>query len=64
MVENRKVVSIDEAALYAEASELAKGLMKDLADVQGRLSKLMPYLLEAHRRTWAEDVGTNRYVGR
>ena len=64
VVDNRKVASIDEAALYAEAAELAKGLMKDLDAVQGRLGKLMPYLLEAHRRTWAEDVGTNRYVGR
>lgn len=63
VVDKRKVVSIDEAALYAEAAELAKGLMKDLEGIQGRLGKLMPYLLEAHRRTWAEDVGTHRYVG-
>jgi cytosine/adenosine deaminase-related metal-dependent hydrolase len=63
VVDKRKVVSIDEAALYAEAAELAKGLMKDLEGVQARLNKLMPYLLDAHRRTWAEDVGTHRYVG-
>lgn len=63
VVDKRKVASIDEAALYAEAAELAKGLMKDLEGVQGRLAKLMPYLLEAHRKTWAEDVGTHRYVG-
>lgn len=64
VVDQRKVVSIDEAALYAEASELAKELMKDLEGVQGRLKDFLPYLLEAHRKTWAEDVGTHRYVGR
>ncbi len=63
VVDNRKVVSIDQDALFAEAAELAKGLMKDLEGVQGRMEKLLPYLLEAHRRTWAEDVGTHRYVG-
>jgi len=64
VVDNRKVVSIDEAALYAEAAELSKGLMKDLEGVQARLKDLLPYLLQAHRKTWAEDVGTHRYVGR
>ena len=63
IVDKRKIVSIDETALYAEAAELAKELLKDLEGIQGRLGKLMPYLLEAHRRTWAENVGTNRYVG-
>jgi len=64
IVDNRKVVSIDEAALYAEVAELSKALMKDLEGVQSRLKGLLPYLLEAHRKTWAEDVGTHRYVGR
>ena len=64
LVDKRKIVSVDEAALYAEVAELAKELMKDLEGIQGRLSTLMPYLLEAHRKTWAEDVGTHRYVGR
>jgi guanine deaminase len=63
VVEQRRIVSVDEAALYAEAAEYGKELLRDLEGIQGRLSRLMPYLLEAHRRTWAEDVGTNRYVG-
>jgi len=64
VVENRKVVSIDEAALYAEAAELAKGLMKDLEGIQTRLAKMLPYLAEAHRKTWAQDVGLHRYIAR
>ena len=64
VVDNRKVVSVDQAALFAEAAELSKGLLKDLEGVQSRVKDLLPYLLEAHRKTWAEDVGTNRFVGR
>jgi guanine deaminase len=63
VVEQRRIVSVDEAALYAEAAEYGKELLRDLVGIQGRLGRLMPYLLEAHRRTWAEDVGTHRYVG-
>jgi 5-methylthioadenosine/S-adenosylhomocysteine deaminase len=62
VVRNRKVVTIDEAALYAEVNELMKPLMRDVADVKKRVAKLTPYLDEAARRALAIDIGINRYI--
>jgi hypothetical protein len=38
-------------------------LRKDIEAVVARNQRMMPYLMEAHRRTWASDIGLNRYVG-
>ena len=40
-----------------------KELRKDIEAVVERNRRMMPYLMEAHRRTWAADIGLNRYVG-
>ena len=38
-------------------------LWKERARVMQEAEKLYPYILEADRRVWAEDVGTHRYIG-
>ena len=63
VVRERKITTIDERALREEVAALMKVLRKDIDAVVARNQKLMPYLLEAHRRTWATDIGLNRYVG-
>lgn len=63
VVRDRKIMTIDERALREEVAELMVALRKDIDAVIARNQALMPYLLEAHRRTWKADIGLNRYVG-
>jgi guanine deaminase len=63
VVRDRKITTIDERALREEVAELMKVLRKDIDAVVARNAAMMPYLMEAHRRTWATDIGLNRYVG-
>lgn len=63
VVRDRKITTIDERALREEVTELMKGLRKDIDAVVARNARMMPYLMEAHRRTWATDIGLNRYIG-
>ena len=63
VVRDRKITTVDERALREEVAELMKELRKDIDAVVSRNARLMPYLMEAHRKTWAADIGLNRYVG-
>jgi cytosine/adenosine deaminase-related metal-dependent hydrolase len=63
VVRDRRITSIDEAALREEVAELMVELRRDLEAVLERNGKMLPYLMEAHRRTWEIDVGVNRYIG-
>ena len=62
VVRDRKITTIDEGALRSEVAELMQGLRKDIDAVIARNRGLLPHLLDAHLRTWAEDIGLNRYV--
>jgi hypothetical protein len=63
VVRDRRITSIDETALYEEVAELMVQLRRDLEAVVARNERMLPYLMEAHRRTWDTDIGLNRYVG-
>lgn len=63
VVRDRKITTIDERALREEIAELMVELRRDLEKVVARNEALLPYLMEAHRRTWATDIGVNRYIG-
>ena len=63
VVRDRKITTIDERALREEVADIMKVLRKDIDAVVARNQRMMPYLMEAHRRTWAADIGLNRYVG-
>jgi guanine deaminase len=63
VVENRRLATIAADELRM-AVEIAMGpLRADLAVVEQRLAAIHPYLMQAWRRSWAEDVGVHRYVG-
>lgn len=64
VVRDRKLTTVDERALREEVSELMVALRRDLRAVMERNEKMLPYLMEAHRRTWETDIGLHRYVGR
>jgi cytosine/adenosine deaminase-related metal-dependent hydrolase len=63
VVRDRRITSIDEAALREEVAALMVQLRRDLKGVLERNEKMLPYLMEAHRRTWESDIGLNRYIG-
>lgn len=63
VVRDGRITSIDEAALYEEVAGLMVQLRRDLEAVVARNERMLPYLMEAHRRTWDTDIGLNRYVG-
>ena len=64
VVENRRLTTIDEAALRQAVEEVMPGVRADLEVVTSRIDEIGPYLLDAWRRSWREDVGLERYVGR
>lgn len=59
----RRLESIDEAALYEAVAAVMPRLRKDIAAVVARTNSINDYLLEAWRRAWGDDVGIERYVG-
>ncbi|PJJ63605.1 amidohydrolase family protein [Compostimonas suwonensis] len=57
--------TIDPADLLARIASVVPEFQKDFEQVKKRADGLSGYLLEAHHRTWAEDVGANRlFTGR
>jgi 5-methylthioadenosine/S-adenosylhomocysteine deaminase len=63
VVKDRRITTIDERALREEIAGLMRVLRKDIAAVVERNNALLPYLMEAQRRTWEVDIGVHRYVG-
>ena len=63
VVEDRRLTTIDEAALRQAVEEVMPGVRADLDVVSSRIDEIAPYLLAAWRRSWGEDIGLDRYVG-
>ena len=64
VLEDRRLTMIDEDELRASVEVVMHGLRDDVARVQRRLRTLYPHLLAAWRKSWGEEVGLDRYVGR
>ena len=47
-------------ALLDQFLDVVPQFQKDFAAIRARVDKLQPYLQQAHRRIWAEDVGIDR----
>ena len=60
IIHDRKLQTMDEEALIEEVLNVIPGFQKDLKIIRSRVQQMKPYLEEAHRRIWAEEVGTNR----
>jgi cytosine/adenosine deaminase-related metal-dependent hydrolase len=63
VIDDGRATTIDEAALREELAAVMPKLRQDRARVLEQANKIYPYILEADRRVWAEDVGTHRYIG-
>lgn len=60
---NRKIETIDEEGLRREATAIHRHFKIDAEAVFARSRKLAPHVLAADARSWATDIGLNRYVG-
>ena len=60
IIHDRKLQTMDEEALIEEILNVIPGFQKDLEMIKSRVNQMKPFLEEAHRRIWAEEVGTNR----
>ena len=54
------LTTLDEAALIDSIMKVVPAFQKDFAEIAARVGRLKPYLQEAHRRIWAQDVGGDR----
>ena len=62
VMRNRKLTTINERELREQVIDLMQVLSKDIDTVVTRNERILPYVMEAWRRTWATDIGLNRYV--
>ena len=64
VVRNGRLVTLDEAALAAEAAEVSPAFRRDAAALASRNSDLIAPLLNANRNAWQVPLGFERYIGR
>ena len=60
IIHDGKLQTMDEEALIEEIMAVIPGFQKDYKMIKARVSQMKPYLEEAHRRVWAEEVGMDR----
>jgi len=60
VIQNGHLQTMNEKELLEEILDVVPQFQKDFAEIKERVERLQPYLQEAHRRIWAEEVGTNR----
>ena len=60
VIEDGRATMIDERELARHVEDLMPGFIEDFARIRERVDGMAPYLEEAHRRIWAEDIGLDR----
>lgn len=60
VVEDGRATMIDETELARRVEDLMPGFLEDFAAIRARVDGMAPYLQEAHRRIWAENIGIDR----
>ena len=63
VMEDRRLTTINEGELRDAVDVVMEQLGRDIETTKGRVAEIYPYILEAWRRSWKEDVGLNRFVG-
>jgi 5-methylthioadenosine/S-adenosylhomocysteine deaminase len=62
VVENGRILTLDEEAIKAEARELMKSYRMELEKAKEAASLLEPYYREMYLQAAVRDVGMNRWV--
>jgi guanine deaminase len=60
VIKDRRFVTIDEAAIFAEVEAVMPTFRKDFADITARIARLQPWLDEAQHKIQDTDVGIER----
>jgi cytosine/adenosine deaminase-related metal-dependent hydrolase len=63
VVRDGKLVTVDEAALAAEAETIAPGFRREAEELAKRSADLIAPLLEGNRAAWKVKTGLERYIG-
>ncbi len=63
VVRDGKLVTVDEAALAAEAEVIAPGFRREAEEIARRSADLIAPLLEGNRAAWKVKTGLERYIG-
>ena len=63
VVEEGRLLTVDEAAVFAELRELLPAYMAEHAELERLNARFDPYLREMYRRATIQDIGINRYQG-
>jgi cytosine/adenosine deaminase-related metal-dependent hydrolase len=64
VVRDRKLVTVDEAALAAAVEKVAPAFRRDAQALAARNADLVAPLLSANREAWKVPLGFERYIGR
>jgi 5-methylthioadenosine/S-adenosylhomocysteine deaminase len=63
VVRGGKLVTVDEAALAADAEAIAPGFRREAGELAKRSADLIAPLLEGNRAAWKVKTGLERYIG-
>jgi len=63
LVRDRRLLTVDEAALRDEVQRLMPSVRADVAGFRHDYEKARPYLDEVQRRSWATPLSVDRFVG-
>jgi cytosine/adenosine deaminase-related metal-dependent hydrolase len=63
VIEERKLLSVDEAALHEEIAGLMPAVRTEFSRLREGYEKAQPYLDEVQRRAWEVPLSVHRHVG-
>jgi 5-methylthioadenosine/S-adenosylhomocysteine deaminase len=63
VVDHGRLLTIDEAAIFAEIAELMPAYLAEHARVEALNEPFAAYFRQMHQRATAQDIGINRYSG-
>jgi len=64
ILDKRRVTTLNEPKLRDAVGEAMEKFRPEAERVVANARRLTPYLLEADRRVWEQDLGFGRYIGR
>ncbi len=63
IMQDRRILTVDEAEVRETVERVLPGVQKSLAEIRARIAPIEGKLGLAESKTWATDLGVNRYVG-
>jgi 5-methylthioadenosine/S-adenosylhomocysteine deaminase len=64
VIRNRRVTTIDEDGLRREVEAIMPRFRDDYEKIRKSREAAWPYMMDAHERVWARDLGFSRFINR